>query len=162
MKVAVLLLFKTEIKDLCSRSSSKSASIRPAWHDYYVFEAMFITLNGCGTIPVTGVLNVLSANGSIYDPSASILNLTASVLGVTQPDGGTAHAFLDPILTIDPIFAANNPGYTLVFSEGIGNNPISPVPEPSSFVLMLSGIGAMGYVARRRQARNGPRSPSAG
>ena len=119
-------------------------------------------VSGCGTIPVTGVLNVLSANGSIYDPSASILNLTASVLGVTQPDGGTAHAFVDPILTIDPIFAANNPGYTLVFSEGIGNNPISPVPEPSSFVLMLSGIGAMGYVARRRQARNGPRSPSAG
>ena len=38
-------LFTRRIKDLRSRLTSKRAPVGPAWHDYYVFEAMFTTLN---------------------------------------------------------------------------------------------------------------------
>ena len=30
------------------------------------------------------------------------------------------------------------------------NNPVTPVPEPESFAMMLSGLGMMGFIARRR------------
>jgi len=39
-------LFTRRIKDLRSRLTSKRAAVGTAWHDYYVFEAMFTTLNG--------------------------------------------------------------------------------------------------------------------
>ena len=38
-------LFTRRIKDLRLRLTSKRAPRGPAWHDYYVFEAMFTTLN---------------------------------------------------------------------------------------------------------------------
>ncbi len=33
-----------------------------------------------------------------------------------------------------------------------GNVAITPVPEPESYALLLAGLGAVGFVARRRQA----------
>ncbi len=34
-----------------------------------------------------------------------------------------------------------------------GNIAITPVPEPESYALLLAGLGAVGFVARRRQAK---------
>lgn len=33
---------------------------------------------------------------------------------------------------------------------------ITPVPEPETYVMLLAGLGLMGFVARRRQQRNQP------
>lgn len=65
--------------------------------------------------------------------------------------GGTASASLDPYIYIDPTFLASNPGYSLTFSDGVANTPpSSPVPEPSTFLLLGSSILATAGTLRRR------------
>ena len=38
------------------------------------------------------------------------------------------------------------------YSGNIVVAPVSAVPEPESYALLLAGLGAIGFVARRRQA----------
>jgi hypothetical protein len=56
----------------------------------------------------------------------------------------SAQAFADPVITID------QPGYTLELSPGVGNGLVSAAPEPSSWLLMISGVGLAGLMLRRR------------
>jgi hypothetical protein len=67
--------------------------------------------------------------------------------------GGTASASgsVDPYFQID----ASTPdasNYSLVFSAGIGNAP-QPVPLPASAWLMLSALGGLAMVGRKRSSR---------
>jgi hypothetical protein len=65
--------------------------------------------------------------------------------------GGIANAVADPYFQIDPAFLAANPGYSLEFSPGITNQPVSAVPLPASFPLFLTGLlGLMGFAAVKR------------
>lgn len=61
---------------------------------------------------------------------------------------GTADAFADPYIFIDPAFLASNPGYSVVLSPGIGN---APVPEPAALVQLGVGLAAVAFVRRRRK-----------
>ena len=36
---------------------------------------------------------------------------------------------------------------------GFDNLTLAPVPEPGTYALMLAGLGAVGFIARRRTAR---------
>jgi len=54
---------------------------------------------------------------------------------------------LDPMITIDPIWLEENPGYSLAFSPNIS----SSVPEP--LTLSLFGAGLVGAAALRRRKR---------
>lgn len=73
--------------------------------------------------------------------------LTAGANGFTT--GARATALADPFFEIAPNFAAINPGLRLVFSDGIGNNPL-PLPEPSTWTLLLAGLCCMGCALRGR------------
>ena len=65
---------------------------------------------------------------------------------------GVAHAFVDPILTIDPVFALSHPGYSVIVSAGIGNAaPVAAVPEPETYALLLAGLAVTGWTARQRR-----------
>ena len=64
---------------------------------------------------------------------------------------------IDPTFTIDPAFLAENPGYSLEFSPGIGDTPVgeptavadpTAVPEPATWSMMLIGLGGLGAAIR--------------
>lgn len=107
---------------------------------------------GCGVLSVNTSIQVLSSNGGASDPAASSVYLYAAISGVSQPDGGNAQASVDPTLVIDPTFLAANPGYSLVFSQGIGD---VPVPLPTSAWLLGSALGLLGLFGARRLAPHG-------
>jgi PEP-CTERM motif len=74
-----------------------------------------------------------------------------TVFAVAQVGAGqdTQSATIDPFLSIDPIFLLDNPGLSLEFSSGIVN--ISPVPEPSTWAMMILGFAGVGFMAYRRK-----------
>jgi hypothetical protein len=102
-----------------------------------------------------------------YDPDVSFTMLTGALADVelyaqaattqTSPaQSSTATAYADPYITIDPVWLAAHPGYSLSFSAGIVNaGPGSPaaLPEPASWAMLLSGFGLVGVAMRRRFLR---------
>ncbi len=102
---------------------------------------------GCGVISTSTTMTVLSASGGTSDPRANGVFIVAQISGVSQPDGGYASSEVDPYFKIDPAFLAANPGYALVFSNGVGN--AAPVPLPASAWLFLGGLAGLGALARR-------------
>jgi hypothetical protein len=76
--------------------------------------------------------------------------------GITDAivSGGTTKetAFVDPYLSI----AAGTPNadqYSFIFSPGVGNQPLPPIPEPSTWVMLLTGFIGTGSIAFRRSRR---------
>ena len=53
----------------------------------------------------------------------------------------SASATLDPTFTIDPTFA-DAPQYSIILSEGIGNQPAqsTPVPEPGTLAVLVAAL----------------------
>jgi hypothetical protein len=71
---------------------------------------------------------------------------------------GEAQAVIDPMFMIDPTFMVDMGGgifapatslYALAYSPGVGIT--AAVPEPSTYALMLAGLGFVGFVAHRRR-----------
>lgn len=64
---------------------------------------------------------------------------------------GAFSASVDPpsLISIDPTFAAQNPGFSLAINSG---SAAPGVPEPSAWALMIAGFGAAGAALRRRRA----------
>jgi hypothetical protein len=60
----------------------------------------------------------------------------------------TGDAYVDPYVQIDPSFA-DAADYRLVISDGIGNSPPGPIPEPSTWAMMLLGFASFGYAGYR-------------
>ena len=88
------------------------------------------------------------SSGLPYDVS-----LTAD-LSIEGNSLGSANA--DPYIQIDPSFASANPGFSLEFSDGIDNAPIT-TPEPRSLPLLGSVLTALSmlYVRRSRRRKQG-------
>ncbi len=64
----------------------------------------------------------------------------------------TASTLADPYIYIDP----NTPNaweYSIVVSDGIGNTPLGSTPEPSSLMLVGSGVVGLGAMMRRKLGR---------
>ena len=70
---------------------------------------------------------------------------------------GSAFAFVDPILSIDPSFASIDPNYLTDFSITLSpdvQNGISAVPEPSTWAMMILGFCGVGFLAYRRKSKS--------
>ena len=113
----------------------------------------------------------LASAASVF--STAVSNNLTNVLGLTggnvvlfRETGAVdaavgSFAFNDVTGSISHSFGALAGGdyYYLVSGTGTGSaggfytlsSTVTPVPEPESYALMLSGLGAIGFVARRRR-----------
>ncbi len=81
-----------------------------------------------------------------------IYGITLLVDGhTTNADSGFS-AFADPIIKLDPAFAAPS-GATFSFSP---NLPVIAAPEPASWAMMLVGFGGLGAMTRSRRRMAAP------
>jgi hypothetical protein len=109
-------------------------------------------------------LTVLGGSGSITGPAGD-LSIAQTLLEQTNTDilvhmyvvadiqGNTVEstgAFLDPTFFVDPTFAQANE-YSIETSVGIGN--ISPVPEVSTWAMMMLGFAGVGFMAYCRKSK---------
>lgn len=84
--------------------------------------------------------------------SNSISSLTLQVQAFSQQSfmtTGGAHAFIDPVFTIDPAFASR---FTIEGVPAPAGVPAT-VPEPTTWALTIVGLGLVGGVSRRRWRR---------
>jgi hypothetical protein len=110
----------------------------------------------CGVVQAcAGSANICGGEPAVYPLNFRIVVPANDILAVYYQtdvnfDGSlnTATATVDPVFSIDPSFLAENPGYSLQFSPGIGNGLVSLVPEPDTWVLMLFGLGGLGAALR--------------
>jgi hypothetical protein len=67
--------------------------------------------------------------------------------GMNPAISGSGNAFVDPMFTLPP-------GYTLALSPGIGNS-LPPIPESSTWAMMLVGFAGLGFIGYRRAKARG-------
>lgn len=84
---------------------------------------------------------------------AASLYAGANVSDVGLWPFGAGHAFVDAIHTARSYFTVLTPGATMQWASDhdYGLPPVQAIPEPSTYALMLAGLGALGFVARRRR-----------
>ena len=91
-----------------------------------------------------------------FDTDFSATSNTQEVLeidlvgGTAAFGGGPFMASADPMITVDPSFAKQ--GYSLELSPNVTQGSLAPsAPEASTWVMMLTGFSALGFVALRRR-----------
>jgi PEP-CTERM motif len=74
-------------------------------------------------------------------------------IGPSEPGTGIADALADPYFQI----VSDQGPYSLDFSAGIGNSPLVPssVPEPATWMMLLTGFGLVGWQFGRRRFAQG-------
>ena len=108
-------------------------------------EQMWTCAGGCVSGLYSGTANIRSGQ---------IISVTLGAVAYSQNGGPTGVAIMDPYFYLTPAEVAA--GYSLEFSEFIGNTPPasvsdSAVPEPVT--LSLFGTGLAGAVAMRRRKK---------
>ena len=98
----------------------------------------------CGSGTFSGTVSAYAVSNSGYGVQLLIQSHMRGDSGA-----GSAMGYVDPYISVDPIWAASHPGFSIAVSDGIGNS--APVPEPAARLLM--GLGLAGLASlRRRQA----------
>jgi PEP-CTERM motif len=123
--------------------------------------------NAIASLSITGTRNDfferVAADGSFSTPASIFatrpVGLEPGVIGVVSlgvggfSDSGLADAYVDPFIFVDPAFLADHPGYTVRVSAGVGNAmPVTSVPEPETYAMMLVGLGLLATTRRRAGA----------
>lgn len=114
----------------------------------------------CGSVLFETDFNLASFT-NYYDGTTAQVMLSANAFAVAYmellPNGqlgsagqADADALADPVITIDPTWSAQNPGYSVRFSHGF-SNVTSNAPEPASWMMMIAGFGIIGVTLRRRK-----------
>ncbi len=86
-----------------------------------------------------------SASTATYNLNSVTVGANGQAFGAVGTTAGQFSAQIDPKLEIDPSWLTQHPGYSLVFSSNY-----APVPLPAAAWLLLSGLGGIGFLRRRR------------
>ena len=144
------LVVPLSIKGFVSAHASGPVTYATAWIAYdnasRQVTACSATAQSCGGVLETAVLD------DSYVTTPGVLNYVHLVASGSMALDGAFSAFADPTITIDPIFLAAHPGFSLAFSPDVINGGGGAVPEPTTWVLMLTGFGLAGGALRRRRA----------
>ncbi|MCM5682102.1 PEP-CTERM sorting domain-containing protein [Schlegelella sp. S2-27] len=117
--------------------------------------------------------NQTTGVGSSYtiDVAAGALDFlfTDTTDGDVAPNGGPSSAYAGYVVTPGSAVAEGNPAFgkydfILGFNDGhiydadyddlVVGISLVPVPEPETYALMLAGLGAVGFMARRRRRQD--------
>jgi hypothetical protein len=95
------------------------------------------------------------------DRSSFFANAGATLSFNVNPANGGFFAAPNPFYNMALTSFTNTPSNVFAFDGGfriikgggtINFVPVAPVPEPQTYALMLAGLGAIGFVARRRRS----------
>lgn len=64
---------------------------------------------------------------------------------------GFAGSFADNLVGLSASLSNATGGFETFFVAASNGDTVPPVPEPQTYALMLAGLGALGFVARRRR-----------
>jgi len=111
-----------------------------------------------GTIDATQDWQHLSV--TIGDPASTALPAGWGGYGSSDDAGGPklpdGRSFADILSSVDEVvFGTYVPGYMYGFTNfdvAVDNISISAVPEPSTYAMLLGGLGLIGWVRRRKIA----------
>ena len=97
--------------------------------------------NADGSWTIFGTTSTISTE-STHDQGADPNELVSITIGADSTNANTTFAVLD----------------TAAIGQRLGGVAIAPVPEPGTYALMLAGLGAVGFVAKRRSRTQRARS----
>jgi hypothetical protein len=118
-------------------------------------------LIACSSLSAINVCFPYPTADSLIDHPFNVMSLALQEI-ILRADGGTNYSTsgssysgtADPLVTIDPTWSLEHPGYSLVFSSNIASDtPTNGVPEPQSYALVLTALALMRVLARRRTRR---------
>ena len=102
--------------------------------------------------------NLFTYNASFYGQVTAFQNISTDQDTLEVVNGmraGSASTAYDALNTAQTYFTVLTPGATMSWASGHDYSApvaVTPVPEPSTYALMLAGLGLVGWMGRRRKA----------
>jgi hypothetical protein len=103
------------------------------------------TFNSCSNPDFNGTLLLNLSPNVIYDLTLMANTHVLDPFPGAHFGGGSASAFGDPHVFLDPSF--NNPLYSLALSDGVGNTTGATTPLPSTWTMLIAGFLGLGFLA---------------
>ncbi len=104
---------------------------------------------------LSGLLPLLTVTPSFATGLTLTAAGSAAFPGLTDSDlsSGPYHSSFSNLGGI-PVLATGAGGLNVIIGASGGSitNPVAAIPEPSTYALMLAGLGMVGFLARRRKA----------
>lgn len=131
-------------------------SVNITWMGFTVGGSSFPSINTATTND-----SVAFFNGGVAGPSGTGSNCSSSgslpSCNLFYPPNNSSFTFDHVIASFDISTLGTVPGQTAVLNNANLNyflfSPVTPVPEPETFAMLLAGLGIMGGVALRRNAK---------
>jgi len=108
------------------------------------------SFNSCTNPDFNGTISLHLDPNVVYSIALSAHVTILSPTPTAHFGGGIATASIDPHIFFD--LGTDNPGYTLVLSNNVGNT-VGDVPEPSTWAMMILAFAGLAFIAYRRKSK---------